>query len=55
MSLLAEFLLLNFRFCDPGERDLPMANKRVPEEYAGNGLEHRQDEGWREHVSAKGE
>lgn len=32
-----------------------MANQGVPEEYAGNGLEHRQDKGWREHVSAEGE
>lgn len=39
----------------PGERDLQMANQRVPEELAGNGLEHRQDQGWREHVSAEGD
>lgn len=35
-----------------GERDLQMANQGVPEEHAGDGLEHRQDQGWREHVSA---
>lgn len=38
-----------------GEGDLQMANQRVPEEHAGNGLERRQDQGWREHVSAAGE
>lgn len=44
-----------FCLCASGERDLQMANQRVPEEYASNGLEHRQDQGWRKHVSTEGE
>ena len=46
---------VNLCFYAAGEGDLQMANQRVPEEHAGNELEHRQDQGWREHVSAEGE
>lgn len=42
-------------FFHPGERDLPLASEGVFEEYAGHGLEHREDQGGRRHVPTKRE
>lgn len=36
---------------DAGERNVPLASEGVTEEHVGYGLEHREDQGGRGHVS----